>query len=86
MYQYSGTFNIRPKSGYYVYHMLWRCENRHTAHTHCTNMFYVILLLTAITDGVLVMEMQSVWCDKEIGFLNSISMSFTLQGAKTNLT
>jgi len=49
-------------------------------------MFYVILLLTAITDGVLVMEMQSVWCDKEIGFLNSISMSFTLQGAKTNLT
>jgi hypothetical protein len=52
--------------------------------THCTNVFYVILLLTALTDGVFVMETHSVWRDKEIGFLNSISMSFTIQGAETN--
>jgi len=47
-------------------------------------VFYVILLLAAITDGVFAMETQSVWCDKEIGFLNSISMSFTFQVAKNN--
>ena len=44
----------------------------------------MILSLTAITDGVFVNETQSVWCDKEIGSLNKISISFTFLGAKAN--